>query len=183
MCIWIKSLIKILNCSEHWQNWNKSSKKAFTTSDVIKLTSPTEPRQTSSSHSVTKNRTAVFFSLHYLYIQLWGGGWEWNEWIKMRISIHIIITNVFPSFQTPTTSFRMLLFYLLSVKGHKIPMILFFTLQMAVQNPLRVWVEIAFIIAFWLNSDFMFPWYPCLFSSLLWKSNWSVWSVKDQSLH
>ncbi len=34
----------------------------FTTSDVIKLTSPTEPRQTTSSHIFTKNRTAVFFS-------------------------------------------------------------------------------------------------------------------------
>ncbi len=73
----------------------------------------------------------------------------------------------------PPALFRMLSFSLQSVKRHKIPMILFFTLQMAVQNPLGVWVEIAFIIAFWLNSDFMVPWHLCLFSSLLWKSNWS----------
>lgn len=112
------------------------------------------------------------FFLHYLYIQLWRGGWESKQWIKMRKSIHIISsTNMFPSFQTPTTSFKMLSFISLSVKRQRIPMILFFTLQMVVQDPLGVPVEIAFIIAFRLNSDFMVPWYLCLFSSLLWKSN------------
>lgn len=57
------------------------------------------------------------FFLHYLYIQLWRGGWESKEWIKMRKSIHIISsTNMFPSFQTPTTSFKMLSFTSLWVK-------------------------------------------------------------------
>lgn len=113
----------------------------------------------------------MFFH-HYLYVQLWRGrGGGSKEGIKMRKSVHIIST-MFPSFETPTTSFKMLSFILLSVKRQRIPMILCFTLQTVVQDPLRVWVEIAFIIASRLNYDFTVPWYLCLFSSLLWKSNW-----------